>query len=856
MNTTPLRRLAVASAALAVAAAPAVATVIDLPASAASRTAETSVDTTYLADTLGLPSGTVVEPVTYDRFQWLLQQPGQFAFVIGSATDANFAARVQDVDAQARTAGAAKVYWFDPNLSGYTGIRNLDTRNPAGINLTASSQTVFGNVWKNILGQYLGNGIKATPDSKETSVSVSANDAVVNDAVDPVWDYRSDATPAVTSTDDVFFVYDKDRTVDGAADKIADWVNLSTTTDAAAEVADAFTAIGGAAGIDQLSQFAWWESSANRKHNLAYPDDARYGGDILDDADDAAGWRIQQVTYPELLHLLNLKGSADTNFAILFGGTWCHNTRAVIKDVNAQAQNNGVTTVYNFDLVLDGGTINGTNGGTNPLHVRDNANSGSTFDFRPSYLYGDLVRTYFKNLITEYDPNSGSRVAYFPGGDLNAFPDVVRKLQVPFVLNYQRGTGTSPSSTAVKRQWIQQTTDSGSGLPTFKEYMSEWWYTHPSAQLGQNFAIPADESTLSASQQAQLSQARSQVAFAQDGLAKLAEFFGGLPGAALATRTVSAPAITYGADATVAVSVTAPAGHEPSGELTLHVHGSDYPAIVSGGSATFTVSGLAAGSYPFTVTYPGNAQVLGFTDSGSLTVTKAAVTSLEGEVHSRPTPSKTGTYTVTVSTPSGLAQATGAVTVTFTQGSTVTTATGSVSAGTATVTIPKLVAGTWKASIAYAGNANYAAATAKAGSFVSTATTVNTSTGSIATPRATGSAGGRPAAASDSSTDGEAGNSPEAIEPSEAPTDAPSATPTPTPAASVSPEAVLAPSPAPSVSPEAVTGDSAGDPDITAAGSGSRTPPAAGLVILGGLAAAGAIAYGASSLARRSPGVG
>lgn len=128
----------------------------------------------------------------------------------------------------------------------------------------------------------------------------------------------------------------------------------------------------------------------------------------------------------------------------------------MLKDVNAQAQENDVATVYNFDLVLDGGTVNGTNGGSNPIHVRDNANSGSTFNFRPSYVYGDVVRTYFKNLVTEYDPNSGTSVSYYPGGDLTAFPSVVRKLQVPFVLNYERGTGTNPSSTAVKRQWIQQ----------------------------------------------------------------------------------------------------------------------------------------------------------------------------------------------------------------------------------------------------------------------------------------------------------------------------------------------------------------------------------------------------------------
>lgn len=478
--------------------------VLALPAStagAASRTSTAAVDTTYLSDTLGLPSDTVIEPVTYDRFQWLLQQSGQYAFLIGSPSDANFKANAVAVDTAARTAGAKKVYWYDPNLSGYTGVRNLDTRKPAGINLAAASQTVYGNTWRNVLGQNLGNGIKSVPNATRTTATITNDDTVVNDAVNPLWDNRTGATPAASASDDVFFVYDKDRTAGSPAqpDKIGDWVNLSATPDTATvatKTTATFASVGGAATIDAIDQFGWWKDSANRKHKASYADEARYGGDVLTDADAADGWRVKQVTYPELLHALDLTKDNDTNFVVLFGGTWCHNTRAVLKDINAQAQDNDVRTVYNLDLVLDGGTVNGTNGGTNPLHVRDNANSGAVTNFRPSYVYGDLVRKYLRNVITEYDPNSGNRVSYYPGGDTNAFPDVVRKLQVPFLVNYQRGVGANPSNTAVKRQWIQQNTDTTSGLPTFREYMTESWFTHPSAQIGLSFPIPADESTL------------------------------------------------------------------------------------------------------------------------------------------------------------------------------------------------------------------------------------------------------------------------------------------------------------------------------------------------------------------------
>ncbi|WP_300677534.1 Ig-like domain-containing protein [Nocardioides sp.] len=717
-------------------------------AHAASRSALTSVDTTYLSDTLGLPSSTIVETVTYDRFQWLLQQPGQYAFLIGDPADAGFKVNAVAVDAAARAAGVRTVYWFDPNLSGYTDQRNLDTRNPAGIGLAASSQTVFGNTWKHLLGAYLGNGIKSTAAST-SSVTIGSDDSVVNDAVDPLFDYRSGHSAVAGSSDDLFFVYDKDHTSAGAADKILSWTDLSDAADTAAVTTGVTTvlgAAGGGAAIDALDQFHWWKSAANGKHAASYADTQRYGGDLLTDADAADGWRIKQVTYPELLHLLDAKESAQQNFALLFGGTWCHNTRAVLKDVNAQAQDNDVKVVYNFDLVLDGGTTNGTNGGSNPIHVRDNANSGTTTNFRPSYLYGDLVRTYLKNVVTEYDPNSGSRVAYYPKGDTTAFPDVVRKLQVPFLVNYQRGTGATPASTAVKRQWIQQNSDASTGLATFKEYMSEWWFTHPSARLGLNptftsvanpgfpteltvpasadaaeaapdsaYLTAAEKTTLSAGDQtsvvgarrALVEQALTNKAFGQEAVSRLKTFFGGLPGGVVSDQVVKAVPATVGTVARVNLSIANDYGRIPTGQVTLKIAGRTLTATVANASAAFAVAGLPVGSHAFTVSYTGDDQIVGFTRTGTLTVAKASVTKVSGKVTKVPTSKKAGALAVTVQTPAALTRATGAVTVTLTKGTKATKVAGVVRAGSATVTVPKLAKGTWKVTVAYAGDATY-----------------------------------------------------------------------------------------------------------------------------------------------------
>jgi len=704
------RRVVAATTGFAVVVGSLAAGAFGAAAGAASREASTSVDTTYLQDTLGVPATNVIETVTYDRFQWLLRQQGQFAFLVGSISDPGFAAQAVAAEAAARTAGATKVYWYDPNLSGATGTNNLDTRTSSGINLATASQVIYAKTWQNVLGQSLGNGILSAGNAAGNSVTITADDTVVNDSVDPAWDFRSEATPAVGAADNVFFTYDKDRTVEGAADKIADWVDLSTDATIGASVTAAVTAVGGGAVIDQVAEFKWWQSENNRIQSLQNGGTeagiARYGGEILTDADDDLGWNVEQLTYPELLHLLKLKDSTDQNFVILFGGTWCPNTRAVIKFVNDEAVDNNVK-VYNFDLVLDGGKVAGSNGGGNPLHVRDNAYSGSTFNFRPSYLYGDLVRTYFRNLTTQYDPNTGNRVAYYPGGDLNAFPDVVRKLQVPFLINYQRGTGTNPSGTSIKRQWIQQNTDASTGLPTFTEYMSNWWFTNPSAQIGLDFAIPADETTLTPTQTQQLAQARANAAFGAEAVQKLGLFFGGLPGGVNTTRTVTADSVAYGTTPQVTLGIENNYGRVPTGTATLHIAGVDYPVAVAQNAAVFNVAKLVPGNYAFTITYPGDAQVKAFEEVGSLVVTKARVSSVASSVYKVPTTTSAGSYKVTVTAPSGLATATGKVSVKLTKGTSIRTLTGTLVGGKVTLTVPKLGKGTWKASVKYVGDAKY-----------------------------------------------------------------------------------------------------------------------------------------------------
>jgi hypothetical protein len=817
---------------------------------------------TYLQHALGLPAADAdpaIESVTYDRFQWLLQQPGNFAVLVGDpATDGTFAARARDVEAAAKAASVKKVYWFDPNLSGSAKVGGvtepaLDIRKPAGIALPAASQTKYGNAWLNLVGQYLGNGVTATVNGlngESATVTATTQTATVNDADGvPLYDYSA-ATPANVQHS-YFLIYNKARTAGGQADKIASWVDLTQSGSAKDDVTAAIGTVG-AANLAQLDQFAWWKDEVNAKQ-VAQANTTARGKDVpvLTDAANAAadgGWRINQVTYPELVDLL--ENNTDANVAILFGGTWCPNTRPVLPFVNKYAQENDVT-VFNFDTVLDGGLAGGTTtSAVNPLQVRNTVNNGTTTpNANPTSLYGDLLSRYLTNINTEYNPAS-TPVTFYKGGDTTGAVVSTKKLQVPFVLGYLGKPGDQPNG-GVTRQWI---IDNGNG--TFKEYMSQWWFTNPQAnQLGittiplaapiwttinaqlanvswqtdpatlyANTAVDTDDAqflidtdkanvtynpsgngsvtvsssatgavvispaalagalaALGASAPANNAAARSayiaaQRATPQDpalisnlttvvgawgvaqsrkntlnstwgsatspgsvagGLAAvhaLDVFFGGLPRGVVSRRTVTANPVPYGSAPKIALAIANDYGRVPAGDVSLVVRqGSTTVASASAAvvndAASFTLPVLDPGTYDYKLSYPGDDQLLAFTETGSVTVSPAEVipgpppggpaalvrvkpSKVAGAVSKAPTSKRAGKYKVTISTPKGLLKATGKVTIKLKKGRVTKTVTGRLANGTVTVSLPKLARGTWKVTISWPGDSSYLPASA------------------------------------------------------------------------------------------------------------------------------------------------
>jgi thiol-disulfide isomerase/thioredoxin len=123
---------------------------------------------------------------------------------------------------------------------------------------------------------------------------------------------------------------------------------------------------------------------------------------------------FRTVSYDQLLTLFESKGT----YMILFGGSWCGNTQAVISQINDVAKEYGVKTIYNFDWKVDGKSV----------HLRDSKNPFAN-------LYVDAVNKYLPNILVEYGNDRTKDISYTKAdGTVAAAP----RLQVPFLFIYNK----------------------------------------------------------------------------------------------------------------------------------------------------------------------------------------------------------------------------------------------------------------------------------------------------------------------------------------------------------------------------------------------------------------------------------
>lgn len=176
-----------------------------------------------------------------------------------------------------------------------------------------------------------------------------------------------------------------------------------------------------------------------------------------------------------------------------------------------------------------------------------------------------------------------------------------------------------------------------------------------------------------------------------------------------------------GVTGTVRVTVTAGGAPVGGGDLFLSLEGTVRDALLdSSGTATFTVPGtLAVGPHEGTLVFSGTPDVDAATEPVTYVVTAAgapppsappsappvgrSAATVRAKVTTTPTTTRPGAVRVTVT--GGAATPTGKVTVTLRLGHRTASVRGALKGGRATLLLPKLVAGPWKGTATYAGDA-------------------------------------------------------------------------------------------------------------------------------------------------------
>lgn len=353
----------------------------------------------------------VYDSVTFEEAAVIFSQEGRYLFLLGGSWCGNTSPVIGYINEVAKEYGVEAIYNLDFRLDGVnadTHIREDETSSRNGAR--------YNYAYGELVSRFLTN-------------------------LDEYIEYKSDTDSSVTYTDSTgvkhtvgkvqvpfLFIYDKDNLDEegNPAPIVAglelmtvrsDYVNEdgSENTEAVEDYKSllresVFSHIG-AEGLTPFTDGDYIRLIYNEKS----------GEEIFAPEEDI---NLVTLTYHQLKWLLEQEGK----HIIFLGGSWCGNTRAVIKLVNDFAVENGVT-IYTFDTKLDGAYPKFKWGYTEDLHIRDN---NSPF----VSLYTDLVNDYLLNIETEYTIESGNYIHYT---DAAGNEVIANKLQVPFLFTYEKG---------------------------------------------------------------------------------------------------------------------------------------------------------------------------------------------------------------------------------------------------------------------------------------------------------------------------------------------------------------------------------------------------------------------------------
>ena len=383
----------------------------------------------------------VFESLTYERLVGLLESEGSYLILLGGSWCHNTRAEAELINKYALENDIHTIYNFDFRLDGTNSSSHVRETNNAS---SKNAGVQFNYLYGELVSRYLTNltdWVEYSNGSKSSANYTNASGEVVNVAKVQV---------------PFLFLYNKDNTVRNVPTRSEDLVAWHNQTGIHTEDGEQGKTYPIVYGFEEMvdrdeggiyysvNRVKTYDTEAfsqrikgvfdyitKEKIQLSTYSNADYirefynkkSGKTIFEKDDQIN--IHTITYRQLIWLLEEEG----NVLILFGGSWCPNTQAVIATINDYAVANNLI-IYNFDTKLDSGYANANWGYEKDAHIRDSANPFVK-------LYTDLVETYLPNIETLYDKNSSQAYQYISYAT-NGEEVRVNKLQVPYLLAYNK----------------------------------------------------------------------------------------------------------------------------------------------------------------------------------------------------------------------------------------------------------------------------------------------------------------------------------------------------------------------------------------------------------------------------------
>jgi thiol-disulfide isomerase/thioredoxin len=358
----------------------------------------------------------VLQTATYEDIINLFESEGTYVVLFGGAWSDRTQANIGFINQVAKQYGVKTIYNFDTRLDGKDfEIAQTQTKE---ITKQISGKTTyfdFGEAYVELVKRYFSNLDEVLPTA------------------DTVTYAKKDTTGTVVAQGSAkrieapfLFVYNKKQgeekgKIISSLESPNVWNDYLTAGTLDAAKVDAYKAEVGNVfkGIEKFDTI-----NSSEAIKAAFNKNAA-GKTILDEADGELVF--ERVTYHELTKILETEG----NYTILFGGSWCPNTRAAIKFINQYAKKYNIDKVYFWDTKLDAG-ISAKDTKLDPhngtfLQVRDTNHPYAN-------LYVDLVNKYLTNISTQY-AKASNNVKYT---NENGVEVIASKAQVPFLFQYNK----------------------------------------------------------------------------------------------------------------------------------------------------------------------------------------------------------------------------------------------------------------------------------------------------------------------------------------------------------------------------------------------------------------------------------